>query len=147
MRGPLPQSTLFAVALTGLTELLLVIGTVPLLGHGAAEVVLVLLTRLACLLLLGLAGVWLLTREPRAVRTLYLALAVLWLSVLLEGLLVWRDLAWYLDSLADDPYAGTLVGCLLLSAVLVVLTQVAGVRGEVANNERPGHDEGTTSPE
>lgn len=145
--GEPPLSYTFAVALTVVTAVLLLFASTQLLGVWTGEVVVVLLVRLGSLLGLALGGWLLAQRRPRSVRMLAVAVGFMWLSVLLEGVLVWGDLGWFVETLTSEPVYTALVAALLLSLGVLALLVNGRTRGVLANNARPGHDGETKSPE
>lgn len=123
-----PQTYTFAVALSVVLAIMLLFAILGQVGIWHAEVLVIVLIRIGCLVGIGLGIRKLIAKKQAALFTIGTAVFFLWLSVLVEGGIVWGDTLWFLGKLADEPLYGALVAALLLSIAVVVLMVVRPTR-------------------
>lgn len=123
-----PQTYTFAVALSVVLAVMLFFAILPQIGIWQAEVVVIMLIRIGCLVGLGLGIRKLIAKKQAALFTIGAAVVFLWLSVLVEGGILWGDTLWFLGKLAEEPLYGALVAALLLSIGVIVLMLVRPTR-------------------
>lgn len=119
-----PPTFMFAIALTVIAALLMTASSLRLLGVWSIDTITVLLLRAAVLVVLLIGIRMLIGKEAQSVRTVLIGLGALWISALLEGLLMWGDIDWFFRRLVDEAAFGALAGALLLSIPVAILLHV-----------------------